>query len=63
MMKELKAEGWLGGTVSMEFWIYVSNHTISTMFEGAFLTHGCRPVDMSELMRRVRCQKSAQEIA
>ena len=59
----LPAEGWLGGTVGMEFWSYVPNRAISTMFEGAFLMHGCRPVDMSEMVRTARRQKSPQEIA
>ncbi len=63
IMDELNAEGWLGGTVGMEFWSYVPNRAISTMFEGAFLMHGCRPVDMSEMIRTARRQKSAQEIA
>jgi len=63
IMDELKAEGWLGGTVGMEFWSYVPNRAISTMFEGAFLMHGCRPVDMSEMVRKARRQKSPQEIA
>ncbi|MBT5434449.1 MAG: M24 family metallopeptidase [Alphaproteobacteria bacterium] len=63
IMDELKAEGWLGGTVGMEFWSYVPNRAVSTMFEGAFLMHGCRPVDMSEMVRSARRQKSPQEIA
>ncbi|MBT6205100.1 MAG: aminopeptidase P family protein, partial [Rhodospirillaceae bacterium] len=42
---------------------YVPNRAVSTMFEGAFLMHGCRPVDMSEMVRSARRQKSPQEIA
>ncbi len=63
IMDELKAEGWLKGSVGMEFWSYLPNRAVSTMFEGAFLMHGCRPVDMSETVRRARRRKSAREIA
>ena len=63
VMAELKKEGWLKGTVGMEFWSYLPNRAISTMFEGAFLAHGCRTADMSELVRRARRVKSAQELA
>ncbi len=62
IMDELEKEGWLAGTVGMEFWSYLPNRAISTMFEGAFLASGMRPVDMSELVRRARRVKSAQEI-
>jgi Xaa-Pro aminopeptidase len=63
IMDELNKEGWLGGTVGMEFWSYLPNRAISTMFEGAFLTHGCRTLDMSAMVRTARRQKSAQELA
>ena len=63
IMAELAKEGWLRGTVGMEFWSYVPNRAISTMFEGAFRAHGCDPVDASALLRRARRVKSAQEIA
>ena len=63
VMDELKKEGWLSGTVGMEFWSYLPNRAISTMFEGAFLTHGCRVADMSEMVRRARRQKSPRELA
>ena len=59
---ELAALGWLGGTIGMEFWSYVPNRAISTMFEGAFLAGGARIVDASALVRRARRVKSAQEI-
>jgi Xaa-Pro aminopeptidase len=60
---ELKAKGWLGGTVAMEFWSYIPNRAISTMFEGAFLAEGCRVVDGSAIVRRARLVKSPAEIA
>lgn len=63
IMQELKAKGWLGGTVALEHWSYVPNRAVSTMLEGAFLAHGCRVVDGSEVVRRVRLVKSDAEIA
>jgi Xaa-Pro aminopeptidase len=62
VMAELEKEGWLKGTIGMEFWSYLPNRAISTMFEGALLAHGCRTADMSELVRRARRVKSAREL-
>jgi Xaa-Pro aminopeptidase len=62
IMDELSREGWLGGTVGMEFWSYLPNRAISTMFEGAFLSHGGRVVDASAMVRRARRVKSPREI-
>ncbi|PYM54452.1 MAG: aminopeptidase P family protein [Candidatus Rokuibacteriota bacterium] len=63
IMGELEARGWLGGTVALEYWSYVPNRAISTMFEGAFLAEGCRVVDGSAIVRRARRVKSPAEIA
>lgn len=63
ILDELGKEGWLHGTVGLEFWSYVPNRAVSTMFEGAFLSHGCKVVDSSALARRARHRKSPQEIA
>lgn len=63
VMKELRAKGWLDGTVGMEHWGYVPNRAVSTMLEGAFLAEGCRVVDASALVRRARLVKSPAEIA
>jgi len=63
IMDELEQEGWLGGTVGMEFWSYLPNRAISTMFEGAFLSRGCKVIDASAIARRARQRKSPQEIA
>ena len=60
---ELKAKGWLGGTVGLEHWSYLPNRAISTMLEGAFLAEGCRMVDASAMVRRIRRVKSPAEIA
>ncbi len=63
ILDELGREGWLDGTVGMEFWSYLPNRAVSTMFEGAFLSAGMRPVDTSAMLREARRSKSAQEIA
>jgi Xaa-Pro aminopeptidase len=63
ILDQLGKEGWLRGTVGLEFWSYVPNRAISTMFEGAFLCHGCRVIDSSVIARRARRRKSPQEIA
>jgi Xaa-Pro aminopeptidase len=63
VISELKAKGWLGGTVGMEYWSYLPNRAISTMLEGGFLAESCRVVDASALVRRVRRVKSLTEIA
>jgi Xaa-Pro aminopeptidase len=63
IIRELKARGWLGGTVGMEFWSYVPNRAISEMLERAFLAEGCRVVDASPVVRRARRVKSPREIA
>lgn len=60
---ELKAKGWLSGTVGMEYWSYIPNRAISTMIEGALLAEGCRVVDGSAILRRVRRVKSPTEIS
>ena len=60
---ELKARGWLSGTIGFEHWSYVPNRAISTMLEGAFLAEGMRVVDASTILRRARRVKSQAEIA
>jgi len=63
IMGELKAEGWLSGTVGMEFWSYLPNRAISLMFEEAFRGRGVDVIDGTALTRRVRRIKSPEEIA
>jgi len=63
IMKELEAEGWLKGAVGMEFWSYLPNRAISTLFEDAFRAHGVQVVDGTPLTRRIRRVKSPAEIA
>jgi Xaa-Pro aminopeptidase len=61
--RELRAQGWLGGRVGMEFWSYLPNRVVSAMFEGAFRAAGCEIVDASALLRRARRVKSPRELA
>ena len=60
---ELRALGWLSGTVGLEYWSYIPNRAISTMFEGMLLSEGCCVVDASATVRRARRVKSPAEIA
>ena len=60
---ELKAEGWLGGRVGMEFWAMRPNRAVSERFQAAFEAAGARVVDGSAILREVRWKKSAAEMA
>ena len=62
IMKELRQEGWLQGTVGLEFWSYIPNRAVSEMVETAFRSEGCDVIDGSRIMREVRRIKSPQEI-
>ena len=61
--QELKREGWLNGTVGMEFWSYRPNRVISHQLEDAFVSAGARVVDGTHLLREQRWVKSPAEIA
>lgn len=60
--QELKREGWLNGTVGMEFWSYRPNRVVSHRLEDAFLSAGAKVVDGTQLLREVRWIKSTAEI-
>ena len=62
VMDELAREGWLGGTVGLEYWSYVPNRAVSEMIEAAFRERGCEVVDASTITREVRRAKSPREI-
>ena len=61
--EELKAEGWLKGTLGLEFWAGRPNRAVSDCFQAAFETAGARIVDGSAIVREVRWKKSAAEMA
>ena len=63
IMDELKAEGWLGGTVGMELYSYRPNPAISARFRAAFEATESKVTDGSDILREVRWLKSPQEIA
>ena len=62
IMDELRAAGWLGGTVGMEFHSYRPNPAISARFRAAFEADGAQVVDGSDVLREIRWVKSPQEI-
>ena len=63
IIDELKAEGWLGGTVGMELYSYRPNPAISARFRAAFEENGSTVADGSDILRELRWVKSPQEIA
>lgn len=64
LMQELKSEGWLTGTVGLEFWSHVPNPAVSQALVRAFYANGIHEVvDASKPVRAVRRVKSPQEIA
>jgi Xaa-Pro dipeptidase len=62
VVKSLKEEGWLDGTIGMEFASYRPNRVISQGLQAAFEGAGASVVDCSHLLREVRWIKSAAEI-
>jgi Xaa-Pro dipeptidase len=63
MLGELRAEGWLRGTVGLEMWSPVPNRAVSDMVESALVENGCRVRDASAVLREARRIKSPAEIA
>ena len=63
VVSELEREGWLKGTVGLEFWSYRPNRPIGERLESAFTAAGARVTDSTALLREVRHVKSPAEIA
>lgn len=61
IVDELAAEGWLNGSVGLEYWSYRPNRAISERFERRFRDAGVRVVDGSNVLREVRWVKSPAE--
>ncbi len=60
---ELEAEGWLKGTIGLEYWAHRPNRAVSEHFERAFNEVGAKVVDGSDVLREVRWVKSPAEVA
>lgn len=63
IIDELKAEGWLSGTIGMELFSYRPNPAISARFRSAFEGAGMKVADGSDILRDLRWVKSDQEVA
>jgi len=60
---ELKAEGWLTGTVGLEMWSYRPNRAVSEQFQAGFERARCSVTDGTDVVRSARKLKSPQELA
>lgn len=60
--EQLRRAGWLKGTVGLEMWSYRPNRCYSEIFQAALEKAGCRVVDATRIVRRLRNTKSQQEL-
>lgn len=63
IVDELRAEGWLKGTMGMEFWAMRPNRVVSEKLQAQFESAGMQVVDASAVVRDVRWLKSPAEVA
>lgn len=63
VVNELKAEGWLQGSVGIEMRSYRPNRVISEKIQATFEEAGTRVVDGTDFLREVRWVKSEAEVA
>jgi len=63
IIKTLKEEGWLKGTVGLEKLSHRPNPAVSKIFQDALEKEGCRVVNGSDIVRQMRAVKSSQEMA
>lgn len=63
IIKDLKDEGWLKGSIGLEMWSYRPNRAVSEMFQGLLEKEGCSVVDGTDVVREVRAIKSPQELS
>jgi len=63
MIKTLKEEGWLKGTVGLEKLSHRPNPAVSQIFQEALEKEGCHVVNASDIVRELRAVKSSPEMA
>lgn len=63
MVRELKAAGWIGGQVGMEFYSYRPNPADSAALRSLFEDAGATVVDGSDMVAGARLLKSDEELA
>ena len=63
IIKDLKAEGWLKGTVGMEFGSPKPNRPVSEMLQARFENQGVKVVDGTDILLSLRTIKSPLELA
>ena len=59
---ELKSEGWLDGTVGLEYWAMRPNRVVSERFQANLEQAGAKVTDGSHILREVRWVKSPAEM-
>ena len=62
ILKELKSDGWLNGSVGMELYNYRPNPVVSEQYRSGFESTGMTVVDGTDIVREVRRKKSALEM-
>lgn len=62
VVEELRAEGWLKGTIGLELYNYRPNPVIAARYREAFEAAGGRVIDGTDLVRAVRHVKSPLEM-
>jgi Xaa-Pro aminopeptidase len=63
VIDQLKAEGWLKGTVGLEYRSYRPNRVIGGHHQAAFEAAGVKVVDGTDILRELRWVKSPAEVA
>ena len=63
IVRELKAEGWLDGTVGLEMFAYRPSRGDSERFQKALEAEGCEVIDATLIVQEARRIKSPQELS
>lgn len=62
ILKELKAAGWLKGSVGLELYNYRPNPVVSELYRKGFESTGMKVIDGTDIVREARRKKSALEM-